>query len=78
MLRPSKHAHPDRTVISAAVMIISRLRDRRADNYDELRQFLRKRISGTDAVFLPAINLLFLLGKVEYRPKNDSIEYIGK
>ncbi|HIE2341175.1 TPA: ABC-three component system middle component 8 [Haemophilus influenzae] len=29
-------------------------------------------------LFLPAINLLFLLGVVKYHQKTDCFEYIGK
>lgn len=28
-------------------------------------------------LFLPALNLLFLLGLIEYRPKTDAVEYVG-
>lgn len=29
MLRPSRHAHPDRTVVNAAVLLLARLKSRR-------------------------------------------------
>ena len=77
MLRPTKHSHPDRTVVGVALVLLGRLRSRRVDDYDGLKTFARKAIAGSDVLFLPALNLLFLLGLVEYRPKNDSIEYLG-
>lgn len=77
VLRPSKHSHPDRTVISVAVLLLGRLKRRRLDDYDALLKFTKKTIIGGDVLFLPALNFLFLLGLIEYRPKTDSLEYIG-
>lgn len=77
MLRPSKHAHPDRTVINVAILLLARLRTRRLDGYSDLRAFARKTVAGGDTLFLPSLNFLFLLGLVEYRPKTDAIEYLG-
>lgn len=77
MLRPSKHSHPDRTVVSVALLILSRLRARRIDDYDALRAFVKKSVAGGDVLFLPSLNFLFLLGLVEYHPKTDAFEYVG-
>lgn len=77
MLRPSKHAHPDRTVINVAMLILARLRQRRLESYSDLRSFARKAVAGGETLFLPSLNFLFLLGLVEYRPKTDAIEYLG-
>ncbi len=78
MLKPSKHAHPDKTVVAVATLLLRRLRDKRIDSFDDLRQYLSGTQEGVGALFLPALNLLFLLGLVEYRPKTDSFEYIGR
>ena len=77
MLAPTKHSHPDRTVVSMALVLLVRLRLRRIEDYDRLRDMAKKHVRGGDALFLPALNFLFLLGLVEYRPKNDSFEYVG-
>ncbi|RSK71169.1 hypothetical protein DF122_04950 [Burkholderia pseudomallei] len=77
MLRPSKHSHPDRTVVNVALLLLVRLRTRRLDGYSALRSYAKKAVAGGDVLFLPALSFLFLLGLVEYRPKNDSIEYVG-
>ncbi len=77
MLRPTKHSHPDRTVVGVALVLLGRLKSRRLDEYDALRKFARKAIAGGDVLFLPALNFLFLLGLVEYRAKTDSLEYLG-
>ena len=77
-LKPTKHSHPDKTIIFASMVLISRLKKRRIEDYDSLRKFIKETVSGGDFLFLPALNFLFLMGCVEYRPKNDSFEYTGK
>jgi hypothetical protein len=77
MLRPTKHSHPDRTVINVALLLVARLKARRVDEYDVLRKFAKKRVTGGDVLFLPALNFLYLMGLIEYRPKTDAVEYVG-
>lgn len=77
MLRPTKHSHPDRTVINVSFLLLMRLKTRRLDDYDSLRKYVKKAIIGGDILFLPALNFLYLLGLIEYRPKTDAVEYVG-
>ena len=77
MLRPTKHSHPDRTVIHVAMIILVKLKNLRIANYSDLLSYAKKKVVGGDVLFLPALNFLFLMGLVEYRPKTDSIEYIS-
>ena len=77
MLRPTKHSHPDRTVISVALLLLARLRVRRVEDYADLLQLAKGSAAGGDALFLPALNFLYLLGLVEYRSKTDAVEYVG-
>lgn len=77
MLRPTKHSHPDRTVINVALLLLGRLKVRRLDDYDSLHKFAKKAIVGGDVLFLPALNFLYLLGLIDYRAKTDSVEYVG-
>lgn len=76
MLRPTKHSHPDKTVIYATIRILSRLKKSRIDNYSDLLDYTKKNIAGGNVLFLPALNFLFLMGLIKYHPKNDSIEYV--
>lgn len=78
MLKPSKHAHPDKTVVAVSVLLLRRLRERRVESFDELRQYLTGAQAGVGMLFLPALSMLFLLGLVEYRPKTDAFEYTGR
>ncbi len=77
MLRPTKHSHPDRTVINVSLLLLARLKARRVDEYDVLRRFAKKSVVGGDVLFLPALNFLYLMGLIEYRPKTDAVEYMG-
>ena len=77
MLRPTKHSHPDRTVINLSVVLLARLKNRRLDDYYGLQKYAKKTVSGGDVLFLPALNFLYLMGLIDYRPKTDSVEYLG-
>lgn len=77
MLQPTKHSHPDRTVISVALIMLARMRARRLDAYDALLKYSRNAVVGGDVLFLPSLNFLYLMGLVEYHPKTDAIEYVG-
>ncbi|MBS9427735.1 MULTISPECIES: ABC-three component system middle component 8 [Photorhabdus] len=77
MLRPTKHSHPDRTVINVALIILSRLKGLRIESYSDLLSYTKKAVSGGDVLFLPALNFLFIMGIIEYRPKTDAIEYVA-
>ena len=77
MLRPTKHSHPDRTVINVALLLLARLKSRRIDDYDNLRRYAKKAVIGGDVLFLPALNFLYLMGLIDYRPKTDAVEYVG-
>lgn len=77
MLRPTKHSHPDRTVINVSLLLLQRLKARRIDEYGTLKIYVKKAVIGGDVLFLPALNFLYLLGLIEYHPKTDAVEYVG-
>ena len=77
MLRPTKHSHPDRTIINVALLLLVHLKSKRVEDYEKLRGIAKKAVRGGDVLFLPALNFLFLLGRVDYLPKTDAIEYTG-
>ncbi|WP_339367050.1 ABC-three component system middle component 8 [Photorhabdus sp. RW14-46] len=49
----------------------------RIENYSDLLSYTKKAVSGGDVLFLPALNFLFIMGIIEYRPKTDAIEYVA-
>jgi hypothetical protein len=75
MLKPTKHSHPDQTVINVSLLLLARLKKRRIDSYDNLREYAKKSVTGGDVLFLPAMNFLYLLGLIDYHPKTDAFEY---
>lgn len=77
-LLPTKHSHPDKTIIAASFFLLKRLKKFRVEKYDSLLEALKKNNADGQFLFLPAINFLYLLGLIEYHSKNDSFEYIGK
>lgn len=77
MLRPTKHSHPDQTIIYVSLRLLTRLKMNRLENYDSLRAYAKKVVVGGDVLFLPALNFLYLMGLIEYRPKTDAVEYVG-
>jgi hypothetical protein len=79
MLRPTKHSHPDRTVIAVAIVVLRALRSRRVISYDDLKSLVWKK-SGSDAevLFAPALSVLYLLGLLDYQATVDAFEYRGK
>ncbi|MDK4290754.1 ABC-three component system middle component 8 [Corynebacterium pseudodiphtheriticum] len=64
-------------MLNVALIALEVLKRKRLEDYDTLRATAKKRVSGGDVLFLPAVNFLYLMGLVEYRPKTDSFEYVG-
>jgi hypothetical protein len=79
MLFPSKHSHPDRTLLAASTRLLKELRRRRVVEFDDLARSLTKTAGpSTDYLFMPAVSLLYVLGLVDYHAAADSFEYRGK
>jgi hypothetical protein len=57
--------------------LLSRLKARRLESFDGLRTYAKKSVIGGDVLFLPSLNFLYLIGLIDYRPKTDSVEYLG-
>jgi len=77
VLRPTKHTDPQRSLLFVSATALKRLQKRRAEPFDTLRGHVLEKHTGSDRLFVPALNLLFALGLIEYRPKTDSFEYVG-
>lgn len=77
MLTPNKHSNPDDTVLAAATTLLSEMRGKRVAAYDDLKFVLKKRTRSAEYLFTPAMDLLYIMGLVEYRPTVDSFEYVG-
>ncbi|WP_201615481.1 ABC-three component system middle component 8 [Psychrobacter urativorans] len=78
MIKPTKHSHPDKTVIYVSFIMLKELRKKRVIGYSDLFQLIKDKVTSGEFLFMPTLNLLFLLGLIEYKAKTDSIEYIEK
>lgn len=78
MIRPSKHSHPDQTVMAAAAVILPELKRRRVMSFGDLKAVLEKSSKGSDFLFTPSVSVLYLLGVLEYRATTDLFEYVSK
>ncbi|SON49315.1 ABC-three component system middle component 8 [Vibrio tapetis] len=77
LLKPNKNAHPDLTILAASSLILTRLKKKRFDTITVLKQVLHDNNKDSVTLLEPSLEFLFLLGLVEYHPKNDLIEYVG-
>lgn len=78
MLVPSKHAHPDHTVLNAAAAALRLLRRAGVVTYDELYEAVQKATKRADYLLIPAVDLLYLVGLVDYLPKADAFELMER
>lgn len=78
MIRPTKHNHPDKTLIYASYLMLEKLRAQRIMKYNDLLSYIKSKVTSGEFLFLPALDFLYLLGLVDYRAKTDSIEYTEK
>lgn len=78
MIKPTKHSHPDKTVVYTSFIMLKELRKKRIVSYPDLYQLIKIKVTSGEFLFMPSLNFLFLLGLIEYKVKTDSIEYIEK
>jgi hypothetical protein len=78
MIRPAKHLNLNVCVLRIAAIVLAHLQRFRVEGCTTLLAKVRE-AAGPDAEvwFLPAIDLLYLLGRIEYHAKTDTFEFIG-
>ena len=76
MLTPEKHLDLDTSVLRVSSLLLKELQRKGVVDYEKLRHLVERR-TGTDGsfAFMPALNVLFLLGLIDYHVKNDTVEY---
>lgn len=77
MLRPNKHSKVDQTIFALSYFILKEVKDKKIIFLNKLLKTMKTKVDGAEVLFIPALDLLFLLGLIEYHVKNDSIEYTG-
>lgn len=59
------------------MILLKQIKKQRVIRYEELQAISKNKVKGGGFLFQDTLNLLFLLGLIEYHSKNDSIEYTG-
>lgn len=77
LLLPNKNAHPDLTILSVSAFLLSILKKCKVQAYSDLYGKLTAHEERASYLFEGALDLLFLLGLIQYHPKNDIVEYVG-
>lgn len=75
---PNKSTDPDLTVLAVAVSILQHVKKKKIALYSDVYHIIHKKNEKASYFFNLALELLFILSLIEYYPKNDLIEYIGK
>jgi hypothetical protein len=76
MLTAKKHLNLDVSVMRVAAIMLRELHRRGAVEFEKLRGVVIRRVGADgDLSFMSALGFLYLLGRVEYHTKNDTIEY---
>lgn len=77
MIRPQKHLNLNICVLRISALLLGHLRRQRVENFTTLLDTTKAAV-GSDAeiLFLPAVNLLFLLGRLTYHTHTDMFEYV--
>ena len=76
MLAPRKHLNLDVSVIRIAAIMLRELSKRSVIEMERLRSIVVRRVGPDGELsFLPALNFLYLVGKVEYHIQNDTLEF---
>lgn len=76
MLKPTKHMNLKISTLNIASVILKEMSKTQIIKYDELFEKLLNKV-GDDIKFNfnNALSLLYLLGKIEYHLKTDSLEF---
>ena len=77
MIIPDRFMDLDHSVLRVSSIILKEMNKKKILGYEELMKYLLNKTGDkTRFIFLPSLNFLFLLGKIEYYIKTDSIELI--
>lgn len=75
LLNPNKNADPDLTIMASSTFLLKRLKKNQFETITDLRLLLLESNKDSVSLLEPSLEFLFLLGLIEYHPKNDLIEY---
>ncbi|WP_443147026.1 ABC-three component system middle component 8 [Paenibacillus sp. HWE-109] len=77
MIKPHKYFNLDNSVLTISGLILKVLNEQKVIKYDELyNKILTQKGDIISYGFLPSLNFLYLLGKLDYHQDTDSLELI--
>lgn len=77
MLRPTKYTNVNVSVLAISCELLKIFKKNKTATYSEvLNAVINKKGVEAKTIFLPALNFLFLIGKIEYYERTDIIKYI--
>ncbi len=76
MIRPAKHLDLNTCVIRLASRLLAKLQRERVCGFEQLRRSLDHIGPDADVLFLPTVDFLYLLGRLDYHSQTDSFEYL--
>ena len=76
MITPKKHLNLNSSLLRVAAIMLKELHRRGVVETTNLKSLVIRRVGEAgEAMFLPSLSFLYLLGKVEYHLQNDTLEY---
>jgi hypothetical protein len=77
MIIPEKHLDLNHCVLRAGAVLLRHLKKARVASLAKLRERLVQEMKADgEVLFQPTLNFLFLLGRIEYHPEADRIEFL--
>ena len=76
MLTPTKLLDLDTSVLRVVSIMVKALSPRGVMEFEQLRDVVKRRVGADGELsFMPALSLLYVLGRIEYHSQNDTIEF---
>ncbi len=79
MIKPDRHTNPDYSVINIGAYVLTQVNTHYAVGYDVLLEKVKNNLGERAIENYPyAVNLLYVLGKLNYDRKSDSFKLIDE
>lgn len=77
MIRPTKYMDARTSILNIASEILTKLQSTHVVSLEELDEFIQNRLGESTRInFVPALNLLFLTGCLDYDENTDAVLYL--
>lgn len=77
MIRPTKYMDPNTSILNVSAEVLAELMKTSIRTLQELDELVQTRIEEKARInFIPAINLLYLIGCIDYDVETDAVYYL--